>query len=358
MAARIAELRAPPPKRFSRQWYLDHAGTVAWTLIITVLVWVYADIHFTGKRKIDIKLRIENKSNKEMVVLDPRTPEVPIRVEIQGRRSALDRLEQQPTVSFDAARKFPRKGKYPVDTTDFLQELPAIRQSGKVLAAQPETLTFETDEVRKLTDRKVRLELPGAVEPENVTIKPDRVTLYIPSSQVRQAPESIVASPDDVGSLPEGKPVTREVPLVKPTPESHLEPPKVIATFTIIAGQRIRRREFVVPIRIQSPKQWLTDGTWDQYQFEEKPPPLTTVRIEVGGPQIQLDRLRPEDIDVFLTLTNEHKKPLGSWLSGQLQVEIRKVRDVDPSVLKVVGPLPEIQFKLVRTTPTPTPATP
>ncbi|HUU21422.1 MAG TPA: hypothetical protein VM389_02710 [Phycisphaerae bacterium] len=353
--ARVVEHRAPPPKRFSRQWFLDQAGTIVWTVVITMLVWVYADIHFTQKRQIALTLKVENGARDELAILQPRPPKLPIRAEIRGRRSALDRLERESTLTFDVAKKLRAPGEYRKETTELLQTLPEIRQAGEVLSSQPDTLVFQIDTVEKVPDVKVRLELPG-VQPESVKLQPERVTLYVPSSRAQEVvSESLVISATVTGSLPEGRPVTRQVTLTEPTAGSHLDPPEVTATFTIPLGQQIREREFLVPIRVQSPKQWLLDGTWSQYQFEEQPPPQSTARVTISGPQIELDRLRPEDIDVFLALTDAHKKPVGSWLPGPLRVEFRKDRDIDVGALKVIGPLPEIQFRLVKRTTPPAP---
>ena len=357
MAARAAEHRAPPPKRFTRRWYIDQAGTVAWTIVITMLVWVYADIHFTQNRAVPITLRVRNGSPDELVILKPRSDTIPVRVEIQGGRFALDRLERASKLSFDAAKRFRTAGEHTVPAADLLGELSAIARAGKILSCKPDTLLFQIDTLKKVPDVEVRLDLPG-VDREKVQLQPDRVTLYVPTSQVSEVvSESLVilARLSNPGSLPEGQPVTRQVPLLKPTPDCRLVPKSVLATFTIALGQQIREREFTVPIRVQSPKQWLLDGTWGQYQFEEQPPRRSIAKVVISGPQIELDRLRPEDIDVFLTLTDAHKKPLDSWLPGKLRVEFRKDPDINVSALTVVGPLPEIQFKLVKRTK---PATP
>ena len=147
--------------------------------------------------------------------------------------------------------------------------------------------------------------------------------------------------------LSEGEHTIR-ITLTKPTPESRLIPDTVTATFTVAAGQRLGKKTLTVPIGILIPKRWIAEGTWSQYQFDEKPPRLATVRIRVSGPQIELDKLQPEDIDVYLVIEDNDRRLMKSWIQRTVRVEFRKDRDIDVSVLKVEGPLPQIEFRLTR----------
>ncbi|MHC4715953.1 MAG: YbbR-like domain-containing protein [Planctomycetota bacterium] len=337
MSARLAEHRALPPTRFSRQWYLDHAGTISWIVIITVLIWVWADLHFTDKRTIPITLAIQNTLPKEMVILSPQPAEMEVDVTIKGRKYALDRFEKETTLSFDAARLFRKPGPYPIDIADVLESLPEVRQAGKVISCEPKTLLLRLDGLKPVRGVKVQLELPG-MRVDKVKLEPESVTLRIPISQFAQEMDDtpVVTARPDTRNLPEGEPVTRTVTLVGPTPQCRMDPDQVTATFTVTVGQRTARRSLTVPIHIHTPKQWWLDGTRNQYVFQEDQPRQRTARITVAGPQIELDKLQAD------------KKPVESWLHRKVRVEFRKDREIDVSALTVEGPLPEIKFRLIK----------
>lgn len=78
MSAKLAELEVPSPRRFSRGWWSQRLQTFGWVAVITLLIWVYADITKTEEDDIDLSVRLQVGSTGNMALLEP-TGKVAIR---------------------------------------------------------------------------------------------------------------------------------------------------------------------------------------------------------------------------------------------------------------------------------------
>ena len=240
MSARLAKFRKPPPRRFSREWYVEGLRTAVWVAIITVLIWVYADIHFTKEEELQVTLLIQPP--EKMIVLTPSN--IAVRLKVKGRKYVIDQFGGT-QLSYDPAEELQPGLHRDVSTIDIVRRLLDVRRAGlEVISAHPNKLDIHLDRLERVPGVPVMLDYPLA-KVSGVKLSPERVDLLVPASRAGQIVKEglrILASVKPTGNLPVGKPVTRQVLLVAPGPGCRLVPGSVTATFTI--SEQVGKKEF------------------------------------------------------------------------------------------------------------------
>ena len=121
-----------PARRFSRRWFLHGLSTFAWSAVITVLIWVYADIHFTAEEEISATLRINTGSAENIVLLTP--SDTPIKFRVKGKRNFIDRFAdrlstQKSVLTYNPVREL-GPGKHTERVSEILSNLPELKATG------------------------------------------------------------------------------------------------------------------------------------------------------------------------------------------------------------------------------------
>jgi hypothetical protein len=339
MSARLAKFRKPPPRRFSREWYLEGLRTAVWVAIITALIWVYADIHFTKEEELQVTLLIHPP--EEMIVLSPSV--IAVRLKVKGRKYVIDQFGGT-QLSYDPAEELQPGLHRDVSTIDIIRRLLDVRRAGlEVISAQPGRLDIHLDRLERVPGVPVVLDYPLA-KVSGVKLSPERVDLLVPASRAGQIVKEglrILARVKPTGNLPVGEPVTRQVLLVAPGPGCRLVPEAVMATFTV--SEQVGKKEFVVPVRIQMPWAWTADDSWSKYKIETKPGETRTRTIVVSGSPIDLEQLSAGTIRAYIVVTEQDKRPLESWSPGEVRVQFP-----DPRKFRLAEPVPPVNYRLVK----------
>lgn len=343
MSARLAKFRKPPPRRFSREWYVEGLRTAIWVAIITTLIWVYADIHFTKEEELQVTLLIQARPAEKMIVLSPSN--IAVRLKVKGRKYVIDQFGGT-QLSYDPAEEL-RPGLHrDVNTIDIVRRLLDVSRAGlEVISAHPNKLDIHLDRLERVPGVPVMLDYPLA-KVSGVKLSPERVDLLVPASRAGQIVKEglrILARVTPTGNLPVGEPVTRQVLLVAPGSGCRLVPETVTATFTV--SEQVGKKEFVVPVRTTTPWAWGADDTWSKYKLEAKPGETWTRTIVVSGSPIELEKLRTraQEIRAYIVLKESDLKPVGSWLPGTVSVQF-------PADLKVglAEPVPPVNYRMVK----------
>lgn len=353
MSARLAVTEQQPVRRFSWQWFLAALRTAGWVAVITVLIWVYADLQFTDERDIRATLRVHADSASSLVLLDP-TGELTVNFRVKGYRYSIDSFQGRLAnmdwkLHYDAARHL-EPGKHPERIADLLADVAEIREARlTVLSATPRNIAIHLDELRRVKDVPVQFQATGG-EALDVNVQPKRVDLLVPASQLGRIDPKLVlrTRPFDLGGLVVGRQVTDE-------PVAVLPPPDVRGVRLVNAIVRVSfkvgglsSKEFTVRVDVNTPKTWLEDGTWDKYLLQAKPPERWTRRIQVLGSRIDLEQLGREDIKAYVELVDA-AKDLASWEPGQIRV----VLPPGPKLRLSPDPLPPLEYRLTKRTPAP-----
>ena len=346
-----------PPTAFSRAWFAENLRTLLWVALLTVLIWVYADIQFTDQREVRATLRIYTLWDGQKVTL-----ESPVEFRVKGNGYAIDRFLQrlgpEPVLGYEPPQPLGPTGR--VDSmVELLAGLSEIHGAGlQIVSADPPAIDI-SETSRVFQNVPVRLEYAGGeVVSGSVQLERSHVDLRVPVSQlgkIDSAGLTLSSAPVNLRDVRPGEEVSQEVEILPPSgvAGARLSPSRVRARFVVL--QPTETRKFSVRVQVLAPRAWIDSGAWSQYRLEVKDPLEWEKPIALRGSKADLDKVEVEkgDVQAFIVLTEADKQPVESWLPGQVRVYIKpqaKVQLADETV-------PPVNFRLVKTA-APTPPAP
>lgn len=339
------------PPRFSRQWWTAGTRNLAFVALVTVIVWIFADVENTGRAEFRAVIQLAAPPGSDFVLRSDSRANVTFRV--QGRRSSIERLRTRLGDANDA--RVPRAViRYEVGPDD--TDIPAVRilNSYELIAKEGLTVQSATPgNLRVSLARRVHRELPvtlectGGMPAETPQIVPgklgflvvesdwDELTKRQPSLALRTIRKDLKEIKDDEAFEAEVIPRVGELAV-------ELDQPTVKVRVKI--GQLTETEKATVPVEVLSPAGWLEDGTWKKFALKRQNAAEWLVAVQVAGPRKDLDQLKSGEtkIGALLVLSDEDKQPV-SWLTREVQFRLPTPR------LKVVGPAATVTFKLEAT---------
>ena len=339
----------PDVARLSPAWWLARLWNVFWVTVVTLMIWVYADLEVSELRQFTATLRLRAPKAGQVVLLTP--SEMTVTFWAKGSRHSLEEFQrwltdQDEVIEYDLSAYKP--GEYKERTDGLLNGIDdLIRQGVSVQQAEPSPVVIHLDElVSRLLP--IRLVHVGGVLVGEPSLNPPAVSVTAAKSVWEQidgqadAPV-IRTTRQDLSQQRTGEPVTFTAALVASAGGQtvQIDPQSVEVTLTV--SQQTDQRTITVNVRVISPPEWPTDGTWEQYELQRKDPLAWRTEITVVGAKTDLDQLRPEDVQAFVELTEDDKQPVESWLDRQVQV-----RFPPDAQLRLAGQAPALQFKMVR----------
>jgi hypothetical protein len=318
--------QATDAPRFSRQWWIDSVKISVWVVIVTVLVWVYADMEFTQTADVALTVRLNTDGSKEAVL----TSENPIRevtFQLRGSRSDLDKFVKKfrgQIVDLDLSS---RPGFRPgldqeIDSVDVLENVSEVTELGlRVVSGRPAKI--RDINVEKLEPRNLPVEfIYKGVELDVVPIA--EVEVKAPESRWGVIPgkSSIRTIEKDLTDLPIGEPQDVSFQLIAAIGAEPVELAKSEMTVSVKVVRRTAAATETIPItvRIVSPAEWSEEGqgVWTQYTLVRKDRIEWRTKITVTGPRKDIDILKTDKtktIDAYIILTDSDTEPIDSWSS-------------------------------------------
>ena len=169
------------PPRFSRQWWWEQNRNIFWVVVVTVLVWVYADLEVTDKMEVKATLRLTTGQAKDMEIISERV--IHVDFEVLGNRAALDRFERRINAEhsillYDVSEDL-QPGENIVPVGDILKRVADIEQAGLTLVSTSVSdITVQIDKV--LTQAvPVKFEFRGATLSGTAKITPPQVRVRV-----------------------------------------------------------------------------------------------------------------------------------------------------------------------------------
>lgn len=345
------------PERFSKPWWLDRLRTFFWVAVVTVLVWVYADMEFTDSEDFRARIRLTTGKSTEYVLLGPDQP-VEINFVLQGNRRALEGIREDLNdrgleIAYDVSPKFgPDDEVIPVE--QILQESLALPERGVTFqSTSPNMIPLEIDRLIVVGPLVVQAEWRGAVLAAPPTVEPASVEVRVAESRweeiVRKIPDEdrrvLRTRAVDLSREQTGELVAREVEIIPSLTGVPVQPQVERVRLTFRVEQQTDTKTLTVLVGVLEPATWTLEDVWQTYDLEWKTQFEWRKEIRVSGSRTDLQRLRPEDIHAYVTLREEDKQ--GSWWKGTVHVRLPEDLDVE-----LVGPAPEVTYRLVpRQTP-------
>ncbi len=316
--------------------------------VLTATIWVWADLKQTLKYTVTVPVEVVPPTG--FLVRDVAPERLTVKVE--GPQGEIQRLQDDPAlrvcrITLDEADLAPGAGSVPPGQGFAhweemrIKPIEFLDSEGRPVA-----------EVRMELDRFVRLPVDvhpevslvtGAVE-ATAAAMPDEVTARVAASQLASLPEArrYVVARLQLRSMPEDRRVEREVVLEPRLGGSDgvpatFEPDRVTVTATLEATVLARTLP-PVPLTVSGPPEMLNTF---HVVFQDDTPRLVELKVE--GPRESVESLTPQQVRVELVLKPEDAPAEeGTWIP-----RMPKVIGL-PGGVKVVGPLPTINFNLRR----------
>jgi hypothetical protein len=367
----------PEPSRFSRPWWIETVKTAAWVVVVTLLIWVYADMEFTDEAEFTGTIHVTTAGNPDLVLLTLDEQRLPRRAKeldvrfgmvLRGARASLDAFR----TALNAALRDPQRLELDIsrrmvadEATYVLKEAEVVELLNKAVGVSDRGLTMvsltvpdRTIHIETWTWREIPVRLrvpedmlvkPPQLEPRTVEIRvyPSlwRRMLTTWQADPARAGEPYLEAVTDLRALRESDAEPIEARVLDPMPgvDVPVRPETVRATVEV----RTDSIKLPVIVRVQTPHTWTTDRTWEQYQLEVDDDFWWRQEITVSGTRkdIEAIRQREQDISAWIVLTEDDK---GAGFSRR-HMQIRFPEDVD---VQLVGDPPSFQVRLVKR-PTP-----
>jgi len=336
------------PDRFSRSWWLARIRGAMWVVIVTIFLWIWADVEFTDEMELSATMQLTTAPSSNLVLLSKNRVRVSFKV--QGRQRSLEQLQQR-LQSPDALVKYVlSEGEEDLSVRDILNRDMMIADAGlTVVSTSPNNVRVRLDTKIYRPDIPVQFEYTGARSPD-VQVEPPKMGIHVAKSDWQEIlkiePKPVLKTKQvDLTSIVDpSRPFAVEV--IPQIAGLVVEPDRPTVRVSVKIVTLTEKREITVPVGVLEPPSWLEDDTWKKYSLSRKDRTEWLVTLTVSGPRADLDRLKPESVRAYITLTDEDKKPV-SWLTRQVDVQLPG--DLN---LRLVAAPPSVTFKLEKNVPT------
>ncbi len=353
------KLYTPEAGRFDRSWWFGTFRNALFVAIITVLIWAYADLENTEDGQFNAAIVLATRSSKDLTLLSAQRVETTFK--LRGTSSSLmifrRELENHPEIRHDVSQGY-APGIHMIPTAEILAANDLVSKSGlTVISAAPKTILIDLDRLVQLADVPVEPKFTGGRFAEDTPpkVQPAKVTIRVASSDLNDLPKGdslrLTTSPVDLKNVPTGEEVTREAVIIAKIGGIRVWPEPPTVRVTVQVSERTEEKTISLAVHLRLPHTWTQDHTWEQYKLVRKDPLEWQPQVTVHGAQKHLDRLRAEEIEAHVVLTEDDKRPVESWLKRPVTVHFPAGMD-----LEIVGEKPTVHFKLEkRTVPSPAP---
>ena len=345
--------------RYSREWWLDSTRIAFWVMIVTVLVWVYADMEFTQRADVAMLIRLNTSGSPDTVVTSERTTEVTFR--LSGSRSDLDRFAKKfrgSVVDFDLSTLpgFHIGLKQGIPSALALESFAEVREWGLRVVSGSPTIISDIN-IEKLEPRELPIEFifkgGELAEPPKAT-----VGVLAPASQWERIGRNpkIRTVEKDLSDLPEGKLHKVEFQLIAAVGAESvkLETDVVTASLQVVRRTAAATETIPITVKIVTPAEWIEKGVWAQYKLVRRDRIEWLTKITVTGPRKDIDILKTDKtktVDAYIILTDSDTTPIDSWSARKVTLRFPPGLQIQLASGQVE---PTVQFRLekrVTTTP-------
>jgi hypothetical protein len=312
--------------------------------ILTVAVWVWADLEQTGTSEEAMPVEINVPKNYRLRSVSPNQLTVTLKGP-EGELQGLDLAPWEKVCRFNLTKADLQSSPLVLPAREGLDHL-NDRRIAITDIRDPDGRLFdgkiyaEVTRLVEVPDVRVEVQVTGAVAAA-ASSQPPTVTARVAEPDLADFPDSkrYAIAPVAVETIPEDLQVQREVTLDRHLGgqegiEATFEPPIVTVRARLQAAVT-RRNLGRFPVLIAAPPEVL-----NRYRVVFQQDAERWVELEVEGPGPAVERLTSEDIRVQLVLTEDDKPNPGSWLPGQPVVVGL------PASIKLTRPLRPVNFNL------------
>ncbi|MCE5278296.1 MAG: hypothetical protein ABFD92_20790 [Planctomycetaceae bacterium] len=333
----------------SRSWWFERGRNALWVLLVSVLVWIYADLQHTDSHEFTSSI-VLHSTDPDRIITSPARQKVAFKI-VGSRRNVeiyRERFNADDLTRFDVA-KLPA-GASSIPALPIVQQVPQFNELGlSVQGVSPDTIAVT---IEMLASHEVPVEfVPVGRELDGkAQVTPDRIAVRCTESAWQRilsktnSKPTLKTLPQDLRAYTPGQTLTLgEVKLESQIADEPVALVESGATVNVSAtiGQYTDAKELSISVALLCPVTWAEDGTWAKFSLVRKDDMEWRPKIKVTGPKTDIAKVSDSMIEAYVVLEDRHKKDIKSWETEE--VRIRFLGDLQ---LNVVGPAPKVQFKM------------
>lgn len=337
--------------RFSRHWWLGVGRNLVWIALVTVLIWVYADMRHTDEEQISATVVLTTGGDEKLVILSK--PDIQIRFQIGGSRNALERFKSKYDKSvlppFDVSRDYEPGKNLAIPTLSIIRQATEPEKRGlTVESVWPDTIKGVHMAELVVKELPVVLAYSGAtivgkpkIVPENAKI---RVTATAWKAIQKALPKPVIKTENlELKQAQPGATVQQDLKLVASVAGERVSLITETVNVTVKVAQHTDTKDLTVSVFILTPTEWAENGTWEKYILVRKNKLEWRPTIKVTGTKADLEKLEEvkRQVQAYIVLNEGHKKP--SAVPDTEEVQIHFPQDLR---LKLVGEKPKVSFQM------------
>ena len=142
--------------KFGPKWWSDSARSTFWVIIITLLIWVYADMEVTQSTEVRITVKLTTANSRKVMLLSAPVHEIVFK--LRGSSNSLrtfNKLYGNTSQEFDLSN-YEAGPNEAVPAAEILKDMPEFRELGLAMeSAEPKAITVNLD---PLEEHKVPVE--------------------------------------------------------------------------------------------------------------------------------------------------------------------------------------------------------
>jgi len=296
------------PRRTGEQRAIITADTLktgALIGVVTVVTWLFAEAKSITELAIETEIRL-NEGEDRTLRYSGGAWDGAATVRLDGPRTAIDlvsdELSRGVTLSLGAPGVPRSQGDHVIDLAAALEQNPPLKGSGvSIVGIEPETVAVHIDQMTRLDDIPIRLELPGVELEREAELSPQAVSISLPSESVAQLGDrpTVIAtpSPEDLQLAEEGVRYTFRAPLVPPSSvadRSNVSISPSSVQVSIVVRRRVE--SYTVPFA----PVWLLlpPNETERWRVAIPPEDQGIEDVVVTGPSDVIERIRTQQMTV------------------------------------------------------------
>ncbi len=336
--------------RFSRQWWLGVGRNLLWIGVVTVLIWIYADMQHTDTEQITATVVLITEADKNMKILSK--PDVQITFKVAGSRSQLDSFKRKyanSALPFDVSRDYKPGKNLAIPTLRIVRQTTEPEKFGLgVVSVWPDTITGVHMDRQVLKELPVALAHTGATldgEPKIIPGKAELLVTETAWAKIHKAElkPTIKTENLELEQVQPGAIVQKDLKLVASVAGEQVVLVTETVNVTVKVAQRTDTKKLTVSVAVLAPPEWAEDDTWEKYVLVRKDKLEWHPTITVTGTKADLEKLEAvkKEVQAYIVLNEGHKE--ASDTPDTEEVQIRFPQGLQ---LNLVGERPKVSFNL------------
>jgi hypothetical protein len=283
----------------------DTLKTGALIGVVSIVIWLFAEAKSITELAIETEIRLDQGQDRTLRYTGEDWNGAAT-IRLDGPRTAIDLVSDEISRGLTLALGAPgvprTQGDHVIDLAEALMQNPPLKGSGvSIVGIEPATVSVHIDQMTRLDNIPIRLELPGVELEREAEVAPQTVSISLPSEAVPQLGDrpTVIAtpSPEDLRLAEEGVRYTFRAPLAPPASvadRSNVSISPASVQVSIVVRRRVE--SYTVPFA----PVWLLlpPNETERWRVTIPPEDQGIEDVVVTGPSDVIERIRTQQMTV------------------------------------------------------------